>query len=201
MAALFTRTSMPPSSEDTLSVISCTEALSETSASSAMQRALLDAASSATRSAFSSDWSTAATAAPEAASVAQMPSARPPPPPVTIATRPSREPATREPPAGSLQRTAAESRTFRREPSPCPAPADDDTQAAEPQQICSRYAGGPLCKLRCSGTLMTRGGSMDPRNRGSEGHVVSALGLGCIGKSEFYGTWDGGDPLATFHRS
>src|SRR5215210_3553776 len=136
MAALFTRTSMPPSSEDTLSVISCTEALSETSASSAMQRALLDAASSATRSAFSSDWSTAATAAPEAASVAQMPSARPPPPPVTIATRPSREPATREPPAESLGE-----RLPKAGPSDGnPASADDDTQAAEPQQICSRYA-------------------------------------------------------------
>ena len=31
---------------------------------------------------------------------------------------------------------------------------------------------------------------MDQRNLGSEGLVVSELGLGCMGMSEFYGTGD-----------
>src|ERR671910_1950795 len=137
MAALLTTMSMPPSSEITFCAIASTEALSETSASSAMQRP--DDASSTTRSAFSSDRSTAATAAPEAASVAQIPSARPPPPPVTIATRPSREPATRKPPPGSPTENGAANEAERFEVLPLPphrgsAPADDHTQAAEPQQ-------------------------------------------------------------------
>src|SRR5215210_8600012 len=59
----------------------------------------------------------------------------------------------------------------------------------------------PLCKLRRSGRLMTRGGSMDRRNLGSEGLVVSSLGLGCMGMSEFYGTADEGESIATIHRA
>src|SRR5215207_9848366 len=156
MAALFTRTSMPPSSDDTRSAIASTEVLSETSASRAMQRPPFEDASSATRSAFSSVWSTAATAAPEAGSVAQMPPARPPPPPVTIATRPSREPATRKPPPGSPAENGAANEAERFEVLPLPprgrirthgsAPAEDDTQAAEPQQssLEARYAAGSV---------------------------------------------------------
>src|SRR5215207_363286 len=156
MAALLTRMSMPPSSVETFSAIASTEALSETSASSAMQRVPLDDASCATRSAFPSVWSTAAPAAPEAASVAQMPSARPPPPPVTIATRPSREPATRKPPPGSPAENGAANEAERFEVLPLPprgrirthesAPAEDDTQAAEPQQssLEARYAAGSV---------------------------------------------------------
>src|SRR5215212_6931412 len=60
---------------------------------------------------------------------------------------------------------------------------------------------GPLCKLRRSRKLTSRGGSMDRRNLGSEGLVVSALGLGCMGMSEFYGTGDEDESIATIHRA
>jgi aryl-alcohol dehydrogenase-like predicted oxidoreductase len=39
------------------------------------------------------------------------------------------------------------------------------------------------------------------RNLGSEGLVVTSLGLGCMGMSEFYGTADEGESIATIHRA
>ena len=42
---------------------------------------------------------------------------------------------------------------------------------------------------------------MQQRNLGSEGLVVSALGLGCMGMSEFYGTSDENESIATIHRA
>ena len=42
---------------------------------------------------------------------------------------------------------------------------------------------------------------MDQRNLGSEGLVVSELGLGCMGMSEFYGTGDEEESTATIHRA
>ena len=42
---------------------------------------------------------------------------------------------------------------------------------------------------------------MDQRNLGNEGLVVSELGLGCIGMSEFYGTSDEDESIATIHRA
>jgi aryl-alcohol dehydrogenase-like predicted oxidoreductase len=42
---------------------------------------------------------------------------------------------------------------------------------------------------------------MNRRNLGSEGLVVSSLGLGCMGMSEFYGTADEGESIATIHRA
>ena len=42
---------------------------------------------------------------------------------------------------------------------------------------------------------------MDRRNLGSEGLVVSALGLGCMGMSEFYGTGDEKESVATIQRA
>src|SRR3712207_1790005 len=42
---------------------------------------------------------------------------------------------------------------------------------------------------------------MDRRNLGSEGLVVSALGLGCMGMSEFYGTADEDESIATIRRA
>ena len=42
---------------------------------------------------------------------------------------------------------------------------------------------------------------MDRRNLGSEGLVVSELGLGCMGMSEFYGTGDEEESTATIHRA
>ena len=42
---------------------------------------------------------------------------------------------------------------------------------------------------------------MQNRNLGSEGLVVSAIGLGCMGMSEFYGTTDDDESIATIHRA
>src|ERR687885_467959 len=42
---------------------------------------------------------------------------------------------------------------------------------------------------------------MDQRNLGSQGLVVSELGLGCMGMSEFYGTPDEDESIATIHRA
>jgi aryl-alcohol dehydrogenase-like predicted oxidoreductase len=42
---------------------------------------------------------------------------------------------------------------------------------------------------------------VDQRNLGSEGLVVSELGLGCMGMSEFYGTGDEDESIATIHRA
>ena len=42
---------------------------------------------------------------------------------------------------------------------------------------------------------------MNQRNLGSEGLVVSELGLGCMGMSEFYGTGDENESTATIHRA
>src|SRR5215207_8296674 len=95
MAALLTRISTPPSPRATSSAMASTERRSETSASTAMAPAPAALTTFATLTAFSRETSTAAMAAPSEASLAQIPSARPPPPPVTIATRPSRGPATR----------------------------------------------------------------------------------------------------------
>jgi len=43
--------------------------------------------------------------------------------------------------------------------------------------------------------------SVDQRNLGSEGLIVSELGLGCMGMSEFYGTGDEEESIATIHRA
>ena len=42
---------------------------------------------------------------------------------------------------------------------------------------------------------------MRERNLGSEGLVVSEIGLGCMGMSEFYGTENDEESIATIHRS
>ena len=42
---------------------------------------------------------------------------------------------------------------------------------------------------------------MRQRSLGSEGLTVSELGLGCMGMSEFYGTADEGEAIATIHRA
>jgi aryl-alcohol dehydrogenase-like predicted oxidoreductase len=42
---------------------------------------------------------------------------------------------------------------------------------------------------------------VNQRNLGSEGLVVSELGLGCMGMSEFYGTGDENESTATIHRA
>jgi aryl-alcohol dehydrogenase-like predicted oxidoreductase len=47
----------------------------------------------------------------------------------------------------------------------------------------------------------TKERAVDQRNLGSEGLVVSELGLGCMGMSEFYGTADEDESIATIHRA
>jgi aryl-alcohol dehydrogenase-like predicted oxidoreductase len=42
---------------------------------------------------------------------------------------------------------------------------------------------------------------MDKRKLGTQGLEVSVLGLGCMGMSEFYGTTDEGEAVATIHRA
>ena len=42
---------------------------------------------------------------------------------------------------------------------------------------------------------------MQKRSLGSQGLVVSELGLGCMGMSEFYGTADEGESIASIHRA
>ena len=42
---------------------------------------------------------------------------------------------------------------------------------------------------------------MDQRNLGNAGLMVSELGLGCMGMSEFYGTTDEDESIATIHRA
>src|ERR671932_1482013 len=43
--------------------------------------------------------------------------------------------------------------------------------------------------------------SVEKRKLGDEGLVVSELGLGCMGMSEFYGTGDEDESIATIHRA
>src|SRR5262245_50240716 len=43
--------------------------------------------------------------------------------------------------------------------------------------------------------------NMTTRKLGRSGLEVSAIGLGCMGMSEFYGTADEGEALATIHRA
>jgi aryl-alcohol dehydrogenase-like predicted oxidoreductase len=42
---------------------------------------------------------------------------------------------------------------------------------------------------------------METRTLGTQGLVVSAQGLGCMGMSEFYGRADEGEAIATIHRA
>ncbi|MCB0830033.1 MAG: aldo/keto reductase, partial [Solirubrobacterales bacterium] len=42
---------------------------------------------------------------------------------------------------------------------------------------------------------------MEIRKLGSEGLEVSAIGLGCMGMSEFYGEGDEAESIATIHRA
>src|SRR5215210_6300450 len=67
-----------------------------------------------------------------------------------------------------------------------------------------KYARGD-CVINSIGSIRERQARgetpVDQRHLGSEGLVVSELGLGCMGMSEFYGTGDEEESLATIHRA
>ena len=42
---------------------------------------------------------------------------------------------------------------------------------------------------------------MEKRRLGTQGLETSAIGLGCMGMSEFYGRADEGEAIATIHRA
>jgi hypothetical protein len=55
-----------------------------------------------------------------------------------------------------------------------------------------------------SATLTHRAGDkamMQQRSLGKDGPKISALGLGCMGMSEFYGAHDDQESIATIHRA
>ena len=49
--------------------------------------------------------------------------------------------------------------------------------------------------------MVSEGAMMDQRRLGSEGLVVSEIGLGCMGMSEFYGTGEEDESIATIRRA
>src|ERR671910_784402 len=65
--------------------------------------------------------------------------------------------------------------------------------------ILTMLAGAPA--RRPSAARGRYGRAMDARKLGTQGLEVSALGLGCMGMSEFYGTADEGEAIATIQRA
>jgi len=71
----------------------------------------------------------------------------------------------------------------------------------------SRSRHGPLRRaaphLKLSGTGETpgSGGHMEQRKLGRQGLTASAVGLGCMGMSEFYGPAEDAESIATIHRA
>src|SRR5215470_14187559 len=56
-------------------------------------------------------------------------------------------------------------------------------------------------ELRTEAQSRLKRSAMQHRRLGSQGLVVSALGLGCMGMSEFYGVTNEQESIATMHRA
>jgi aryl-alcohol dehydrogenase-like predicted oxidoreductase len=66
----------------------------------------------------------------------------------------------------------------------------------------TRLTSSAVEHLRCIDQPLPKGTvRMKQRKLGSQGLVVSAEGLGCMGMSEFYGTPDEAEAIATIHRA
>ena len=73
--------------------------------------------------------------------------------------------------------------------------------AEEEIGLCPLSVGVSEAIMRTSEVFIMRAPEMKTRELGKSGLAVSALGLGCMGMSEFYGAHDDREAIATIHRA
>ena len=78
----------------------------------------------------------------------------------------------------------------------------DPTRAADSDRLSRRAVARIMPTRRDSDTHRLREAkTMEQRQLGKQGLTVSAIGLGCMGMSEFYGPGDEAESIATLHRA